>query len=158
MIQQGQVFKLKARCADGEPLWAWGALIRSSCKSTGFDPRLSLCTPRAEGYSRIAEETAAPEHEQAQITWRSVRARALARQGRPLDGENLAREAVTLAEATDNINRRGDTFMALGETLDLCKRPDDAAIAIREALNLYEQKGNVVSAHTARERLRELHR
>jgi hypothetical protein len=23
---------------------AWGALIRSSCKSTGFDPRLSLCT------------------------------------------------------------------------------------------------------------------
>jgi hypothetical protein len=26
---------------------AWGALIRSSCKSTGFDRRLSLCTPRA---------------------------------------------------------------------------------------------------------------
>jgi hypothetical protein len=23
MIQQGQVFKLKARCADGEPLWAY---------------------------------------------------------------------------------------------------------------------------------------
>ena len=23
MIQQGQVFKLKATCADGEPLWAY---------------------------------------------------------------------------------------------------------------------------------------
>jgi hypothetical protein len=23
VIQQGQVFKLKARCADGEPLWAY---------------------------------------------------------------------------------------------------------------------------------------
>ena len=23
MIQQGQVFKLKAKCADGEPLWAY---------------------------------------------------------------------------------------------------------------------------------------
>ena len=23
MIQQGQVFKLKGRCADGEPLWAY---------------------------------------------------------------------------------------------------------------------------------------
>ena len=23
MFQQGQVFKLKARCADGEPLWAY---------------------------------------------------------------------------------------------------------------------------------------
>ena len=23
MIQQGQVFKLKARCAEGEPLWAY---------------------------------------------------------------------------------------------------------------------------------------
>jgi hypothetical protein len=25
---------------------AWGALIRSSCKSTGFGTRLNLCTPR----------------------------------------------------------------------------------------------------------------
>jgi hypothetical protein len=23
VIQQGQVFKLKAKCADGEPLWAY---------------------------------------------------------------------------------------------------------------------------------------
>jgi hypothetical protein len=30
----------------GDPC-AWGALIRSSCKSTGFGTRLSLFTPRA---------------------------------------------------------------------------------------------------------------
>jgi tetratricopeptide (TPR) repeat protein len=111
----------------------------------------------AERYTRIAEETAALDHEQAQITWRSVRARALAWQDRPLEGESLAREAVALAEATDNINRLGDAFMALAETLRLCARPNDAAIAAREALSLYEKKGNVVSAETARARLRELH-
>jgi hypothetical protein len=27
---------------------AWGALIRSACKSRGFSTRLSLCTPRAD--------------------------------------------------------------------------------------------------------------
>jgi hypothetical protein len=86
-----------------------------------------------------------------------VRARALAWQDRPLEGESLAREAVALAEATDNINRLGDAFMALAETLRLCARPNDAAIAAREALSLYEKKGNVVSAETARARLRELH-
>jgi hypothetical protein len=32
------------RLKIGTVTMAWGALIRSSCKSTGFDPRLSLCT------------------------------------------------------------------------------------------------------------------
>ena len=30
---------------------SWGALIRSSCKSSGSGTRLSLCTPRVEGQS-----------------------------------------------------------------------------------------------------------
>jgi hypothetical protein len=43
VIQQGQVFKLKARCADGEPLWAYryGVAGRGSARLQvgGFSTR-----------------------------------------------------------------------------------------------------------------------
>ena len=58
----------------------------------------------AERYTRISEETAARDDYASQILWRSARAKAFAREGRLADGEQLAREAVTLAEATDDIN------------------------------------------------------
>ena len=86
----------------------------------------------------------------SQILWRSVRAKAFAREGRLDDGEQLAREAVTLAEATDDINFRGDALMALAEVLCLAERPGEAVPVIEEALRLFEQKGNVVSARKAR--------
>ncbi len=34
---------------------AWGALIRTSCKSARFCERLSLCTPRARGLQPVEE-------------------------------------------------------------------------------------------------------
>jgi acyl dehydratase len=63
---------------------------------------------------------------------------------------------VTLAEATDDINVHGDALRALAEVLRLAERPGEAAPVIQEALNLYEQKGNVVSAGKARALLGEL--
>jgi hypothetical protein len=32
VIQQGQVFKLQARCADGEPLWAYRFASRAAIR------------------------------------------------------------------------------------------------------------------------------
>jgi ATP/maltotriose-dependent transcriptional regulator MalT len=58
----------------------------------------------AERYTRISEEAAARDDYASQILWRSVRAKAFARKGRLADGEQLPREAVTLAEATDDID------------------------------------------------------
>jgi len=88
--------------------------------------------------------------------WRSVRARAIASLGRPSDGEQLGREAVALARDTDNIDLRGDALMALAEVLRTAQRPEEAVPLIGEALRLYEQKGNVVSAGRARSLLDEL--
>ena len=107
-------------------------------------------------YTRVSEEAAARDDYGSQILWRSVRAKAFAREGRLDDGEQLAREAVTLAEATDDINFHGDALMALAEVLCLAERPREAVPVIQEALNLYEQKGNVVSAGKARALLGEL--
>jgi tetratricopeptide (TPR) repeat protein len=104
----------------------------------------------AERYTRISEETAARNDYFSQILWRSVRAKAFASDGRLADGEQLAREAVTLAEATDDIDFHGDALMALADVLCLAERPAEAIPVIKEALRLFEQKGNVVSAGKAR--------
>lgn len=104
----------------------------------------------AERFTRISEETAARDDYSSQILWRFVRAKAIANGGRLAEGEQLAREAVAFAEDTDDINLHGDALMALAEVLQLAERPDEAAPFIDQALRLYEQKGNLVSAGEAR--------
>jgi predicted ATPase len=110
----------------------------------------------AAHYTRISEETAARDDYASQILWRTARAKEFARQGRVIEAERVAREAVTLAEGTDDINMHADALMALAEVLRLANRSSEAAAVIQEALNLYEQKGNVVSAGKARALLGEL--
>jgi hypothetical protein len=54
VIQQGQVFNLKARCADGEPLWAYRYRVagRGSARlqvggfSTKAEAQRALCSGR----------------------------------------------------------------------------------------------------------------
>lgn len=110
----------------------------------------------ARQYTQISEEIAAPDDYVSQILWRSVRAKAIASQGRLGEGEKLAREALSLAQDTDNIDLRGDALMALAEVLVLAERAEESILVIREALALYGQKGNVVSANTAEALLGEL--
>jgi tetratricopeptide (TPR) repeat protein len=110
----------------------------------------------AERYTRISEEAAARDDYASQCLWRAVRAKAFARQGRVVEAERLAREAVALAEDTDEINFRADALMSLAEVLAVAERPSEAVHPIEEALRLYEQKGNVVSAGKARSFLSEL--
>jgi class 3 adenylate cyclase/tetratricopeptide (TPR) repeat protein len=109
----------------------------------------------AERYTRVSEEAAPPDDYLSQILWRSVRAKAFARED-PDGAEQLARAAVTLAADTDDIDRRGDSFMALAEVLLLVERPDEAMPVLQEALNLYVRKGNAVSAGKARSALQGL--
>jgi class 3 adenylate cyclase/tetratricopeptide (TPR) repeat protein len=109
-----------------------------------------------ERYTRVSEDVAASDDYLSQILWRSVRAKAIAFGGRLSDAEQLAREAVALAEDTDNIDLRGDALMALAEVLRLAERPDEAVPVIEEALRLYEQKGNLVSTGNARSLLDQL--
>jgi tetratricopeptide (TPR) repeat protein len=80
----------------------------------------------------------------------------LGRQGDVDEALRLAREAVAIVTQTDWLNLRGDALLDLAEVLDLAERLDEAAPVIAEALGLYEQKGNVVSAGKAHELLAEL--
>jgi class 3 adenylate cyclase/tetratricopeptide (TPR) repeat protein len=93
----------------------------------------------AERLVARAEAGAAEDNIAAQVEWRAVRAK-LER------SVELAEAAVELAGRTDALNLRGDAELDLAETLRLLGEPDEAARAVQRALELYEQKGNVVAA------------
>jgi len=103
----------------------------------------------AEQLSRASEEAAAADDVWSQIPWRSVRAKVLAQRGELEQAEALARDAVRLAAQTELLNMHGDALLDLGEVLRLAGRAGEAAEVAENAVRLYREKGNVVSADKA---------
>jgi tetratricopeptide (TPR) repeat protein len=104
----------------------------------------------AERLTEESERLAGTADVRSQITFRAVRGKALARRRQFWLAEAHVREAVRLAEQTDDINSQGRALMDLAEVLELADRSDDAAGVLERALELFERKGNVVSAEKAR--------
>jgi class 3 adenylate cyclase/tetratricopeptide (TPR) repeat protein len=88
---------------------------------------------------------------QARLRW--VRALILARRGELEEAERLVREAVEIVAPTDYSEITADVFVALAHVLEEADRPDEAAAAWRDALDLYERKGATVRAQQVREHL-----
>jgi tetratricopeptide (TPR) repeat protein len=80
----------------------------------------------------------------------AMKATILARRGELDEAERLARDAATRSEQTDFLNWHGDVLLDLAEVLRAAGKPEEARTAVEQALALYEQKGNVVSANAAR--------
>jgi predicted ATPase/class 3 adenylate cyclase len=110
----------------------------------------------AYAFTETSARAAAVEDVVTQIAWRAVRARVLAGQDRVREAEDLAREAVGLAERTDLSSDRGDAFLDLAEVLRASGRLEEAETVVRRALSLYERKGNLVGAEKAQSLLAEL--
>jgi class 3 adenylate cyclase/tetratricopeptide (TPR) repeat protein len=91
----------------------------------------------------------------AEISWRRVRSKILAREGQLTDGVRLATEAVELARRTDYLDLRGIACLDLAEVLRRAGRGGDAIPVLQEAIEMFEQKGNVVMAVRARVALAE---
>ena len=94
-----------------------------------------------------------PEDVDGQAAWRSVRAKLLARRGNVAEAEDLDREAVALAGATDYVDLHAEALAALGEVLLVAERRDDAVRALEQAVSLFEAKGNTVAATAIRNQL-----
>jgi predicted ATPase/DNA-binding SARP family transcriptional activator len=107
----------------------------------------------AEDLTRISEAAAHLNDVFAHVTWRPVRAKALARRGQFAEAERLAEEAIAFAAKSDFLNARGDALLDFAELLEMADRSRDALPMVEQAIELYEQKGNVVSAARARARL-----
>ncbi len=105
---------------------------------------------RALELSEISERATAADDLSAGVQWRAVRAKLVARQGRVDEAVSLAREAVELAGETDFLVLRGDACLDLAEVLRVAGRGDEAIAFVEQGLELYERKGNVVSAARAR--------
>jgi tetratricopeptide (TPR) repeat protein len=111
----------------------------------------------AEAWAGRAEKVGASEDAATQRLWRQAMAKVLARRGEHAGAERIAREAVAIGEGTDDLNGRGEAFADLAEVLILGGKPDEAAVALREALDRYVRKGNLVSAQRARARIADHH-
>jgi class 3 adenylate cyclase len=91
------------------------------------------------------EEAARPNDIHAQIRWRAIRAKVMAREGEFESADKLAREAITFAAESDFLNDHADALVDRAEVLRLWGRRTEASKALEHAIALYEQKGNVAS-------------
>ena len=103
-----------------------------------------------------SREIAAVDDLDAQPRWRAALARVLSQRGEHAEAEALAREAVALVEPIDLLLVKASAFDALGEVLARGGRPQEAAVALEQAIALHDQKENAVSAKRSRALLAEL--
>ena len=96
------------------------------------------------------EEATADDDVESQSLWRRVRARALAERGEMDEALRLSEEAYQLVAETDAPLLRGGNLVDLATVRAAAGRLDDAAAAGREALELFEAKGDEVDAGTTR--------
>jgi DNA-binding SARP family transcriptional activator len=107
----------------------------------------------AAAWTRVAHDCAGDDDLDAALARQPVEAKILARQGAVSEAEDLIRATLELVSRTDALNRHGDAFLALAEVLEEAGRESEACEALKNAVALYEQKGNVVSAERLRSRL-----
>ena len=110
----------------------------------------------AEPFIELAAQAASEDDVMTQTLWRSAKAKMVAARGDFDEALRLARQAVAIVERTDWLNAHGDALVDLAEVLGLAGLPHEATPVVEEALRLYEQKGNVVSAGKSRAVLEEL--
>ena len=71
------------------------------------------------------------------------------------EAERLAREAVGILDATDELSERGDMHADLAEVLLAAGRRDEAVAEFGSALENYRQKGHLVGVGRMEARLAE---
>jgi ATP/maltotriose-dependent transcriptional regulator MalT len=107
----------------------------------------------AERFAELAAELAEPDDVDPQIIWRSVRSRILAAQGDAETALRLSNEAIELTRETDDLLQKAEALLDRSAVLTALGRTDEAGAALAQALALYEQKGDAVSAARIREAL-----
>jgi hypothetical protein len=82
----------------------------------------------------------------------------LARRGQTAEAEELVRSAIAMSEQSEQLDSRAQAMADLGEVLWLAGRPDAATEAMVRAQELWEQRGNRVSARRAQAQAEKLRR
>jgi tetratricopeptide (TPR) repeat protein len=107
-----------------------------------YDEALSL--------TESALEIAPQGHLTSRAVAQRVQAKALGRLGRLADAESLGARTIELLSTTDVLDERAEASSALGEVLTLKGAFAEAGEQFQDAISLFEQKGNSVSARRVR--------
>ena len=85
--------------------------------------------------------------------WRQTQALVCSARGQHAEAERLAREAVDLSQRGDSLLKQGEALSDLAEVLEAAGQCEQAAAALRDALDRYERKPIIPLARRTRERL-----
>ena len=96
------------------------------------------------------------DSQEAEWVWRQVQARVHAHREEHADAARLAREAIAIAERTDQLTYQGDALCDLAEVLGAAGRTNEAAATFEQSLDRYERKKNLAMVAQVRHRLAEL--
>ena len=91
-----------------------------------------------------------------EICWRRVLGQACARRGHPRKASRLIREAVEIADSSDDILEQGEARIDVADVLTRIGKLDAARDAARVGLGLLERKGAILPVANARRRLAKL--
>ena len=119
----------------------------------GLLARVLVAQGRYEEVERLSvtyEEVAAPDDVAAQVDWRGLRALAIARDGRVEEAVRLASEGVELAAPADFPTLQAEAWLRLSEVQSRAGDEAAASEAAARARQLYEAKGDLVSAGRVR--------
>ena len=94
-----------------------------------------------------AEEGAAPDDLGAQVLWRTVKAKLVAREGDADAARALVGEALRLIESTEDPSGQAEVLVDAAEVARLAGEPRRAAALLRRALGKHLEKGNLAGAH-----------
>ncbi|MEX2407396.1 MAG: adenylate/guanylate cyclase domain-containing protein [Actinomycetota bacterium] len=106
--------------------------------------------------SEVAEQITIEGDVDAEVRWRQLRAKALARRGRHDEAAAFAEEAVRRVSRTDYLDLHAEALLALAEVMRSAGRRSDAVSAAQQALALHRRKGNLVAERRAESLLEEL--
>ncbi|MGH2680785.1 MAG: adenylate/guanylate cyclase domain-containing protein [Actinomycetota bacterium] len=100
----------------------------------------------ASAMADVSASSAAPYDLEAQIGWRTARAKIFARSGRHAEAMALVRESMDLVSGTEFLNLEGSTFRDAADVLARAGRTAEATEAAGAALAHYQRKGNRVGS------------
>jgi tetratricopeptide (TPR) repeat protein len=110
----------------------------------------------ADALLRVSEEMAGKDDWVTHLAVKEARALLLSRRGEFDAAASLAREALALADETDDLEASAWLRVGLAEILMRARRLAEAEPLLAEAIELFDAKGHVFGAEEAREMLQKL--
>jgi tetratricopeptide (TPR) repeat protein len=110
----------------------------------------------AEELAKSASRSGDVDDFSEQVAWRQGLALVHARRGRSGPARRVAREAIALAARSDWLNLHAETLEDLAAVETSAERTGQASSALKEAIALYERKGNRAARGRALRRLEQL--